>query len=119
MNIDQITADTTDEQILDGVRYTKAALATALADDRYTDSESLAKMVNGIAEAEGRAYVFGSIRDLRIRFGDDRDVIVRHLTSAVLLPAIGQDTWSGRANDARRAYLDGVKDAVSRYVRGF
>ena len=45
--------------------------------------------------------------------GDPRDTWLEMLRSGA------DDTWSGRGNDARRAYFDGVCDEIDRLRRGW
>lgn len=82
--------------------------------------ESLATSLNRVAEAEGRLFVYRSAEQFVVNAtaaaedgADDvsgADVRDHLLTSVVLRGP--DDGWSGRTNDARRAYFDGVLDAV-------
>ena len=74
---------------------------------------NLAKIVNDIAEAEGQLMIFE--RKSRM---DERDVPVMDQLERLndLMARGADDTWSGRENDANRAYYDGVRAAASRVM---
>ncbi len=72
----------------------------------HVDAERLAKEVNILAEAEGKAWAWGSIA-MALANGAT-------VEQAILTVALRRvdDSWSGRANDNRRAYADGVRLAA-------
>lgn len=114
-NIQKITAETTDEEIIARIQVRRDALAEVLAAGK-TDSADLASYVNAIAEAEGTAAVDYAYRNC-LAHGADQNAIDRHLVS-LLFQAPG-DEWSGRRNDVRRSYADGVRVQVRERVRGW
>jgi hypothetical protein len=77
-------------------------LFKALVDGK--PSEQLAGLVNQIAELEGQTRVL-SHAEYAIDHNEDP------IKAAVAVLAL-DDTWSGRTNDVRRAFFDGVLDAV-------
>lgn len=107
----QITAQTTDKQLRAGVASAKKALADAVlsSSDAVNHSVDLAKLVNSLAAAEGRAYVRAMIRDGLAQWATPDAIKYGILRLALSNP---DDTWSGRANDVRRAYADGVREEV-------
>lgn len=95
------------------IKALKLSLAQELAasanEDEYLPAERIAKIANEIAENEGALQVLL----LRLRLeeqGAEKDQIA----SALLREAVrgSDDQWSGRANDVRRAFADGRRDAL-------
>lgn len=73
----------------------------------------LARSVVSLAEAEGVHEVFDLVDHMKSR--DIEDYAIRErLVSMIVYGA--DDSWSGRANDARRARFDGVRDAVRHHL---
>jgi hypothetical protein len=68
-------------------------------------SEQLAGLVNQIAELEGQARALAHA-EYAIEHNDDP---INAITFNLLRT---DDTWSGRTNDVRRAFFDGVLDAL-------
>lgn len=73
----------------------------------------LARSVLSLAEAEGVHSVFQVVNRMKARNAEDVD-IREHLVSLIVRGA--DDSWSGRANDARRAQFDGVREAVQHHL---
>lgn len=73
----------------------------------------LARSIVSLAEAEGVHEVFALVDQMRARDLDDNAIRDR-LVSMLVHGA--DDSWSGRANDARRAKFDGVRDAVRHHL---
>ena len=70
-----------------------------------------------LAKLEGMAHVFQNVEDaetVMTERGDDRDRIdyVVMATLVTELEGGAGDTWSGRGNDRRRSYFDGVCEAA-------
>lgn len=89
----------------------KAALAFDLtADPGAFDAERLAKAANAIAAQEGVIRA----RDLLASL-EARNVSAEETQQAMLSEALRgpDDQWSGRANDVRRAYADGHREALN------
>lgn len=107
--IRHLTAETTDEFLLEPVESRRAALAARIAEG--VQAESLASGVNAIAEAEGMAFIAGQfVRMLK------HDKTRAEATASCVSHVIGvgpDDTWSGRTNDARRAHFDGMRKMAS------
>jgi hypothetical protein len=112
----KITAATTDEQILEGVRYARTALAEAAdPDNTKFDAERLGDLANAVATAEGRAYARAAYRDM-LAYGASPEEAQRALMD--LLFSV-DDKWSGRGNDNRRCRADGIRDEVRTLTRGY
>lgn len=108
-----ITKDTTDEQILAGVARTRQVLATKATQD--LPAETLAGYVNDIAAEEGRAYVRALIRDALVA-GEDGEQFRKRLLGVMAQGP--SDSWSGRANDARRSRFDGICAEAAELLAG-
>lgn len=67
--------------------------------------ESLAGLVNELAAEQGRA----EIRELIASHEGDTERLRKRLMDRL---CHSNDAWSGRRNDVRRAYQDGIQDAV-------
>ena len=115
MNIKRVTAQTTDEQILVQTGRVRAQIA-ALAAEGKGSAEDFAGLTNALAEAEGHAFACGIVRDALIGEATPEQVMAS-LTKRLLNGA--DDGWSGRKNDARRAWFDGYRAAVNEYLWGF
>lgn len=113
-----ITAATTEEQLVAPVTAAKARLAAAAAKPDEFDSERLAGLVNDVAEEEGRMKVRYLALVLMQNGVTDKATIANKITRQVLMPTIGSDCWSGRKNDARRSVLDGMKAEIDQYMWG-
>ena len=82
---------------------------TALAcDAASSDSKSLARRLNTLAELEGRLFVFRTVTYLNDN--DRADEIQSWLMEQAIRGA--DDNWSGRSNDVARARHDGVLRAI-------
>lgn len=103
----KITAATTDEQLTAPVGAARARLAKVAATE--VGYEELAKMANDVAEEDGRLLVRWTLRNA-MAHGATQGEAEATLTQLVLRHP--GDTWSGRANDARRCYMDGVREEV-------
>ena len=98
------------EGTLAAIKRLKQNLAEAA---EKNDSEGLASMVNAIASAEGRYMAQERVADCQ-QGGLSKE---ETLAAAIqLLAQSGQDTYSGRGNDARRAKADGLKAALQDLV---
>ena len=73
----------------------------------------LARSIVSLAEAEGVHEVFALVDQMKAR-NIEGDAIRDRLVSMLIQGA--DDSWSGRANDARRARFDGVRDAVQHHL---
>lgn len=73
----------------------------------------LARSIVSLAEAEGVHEVFAVVDQMKARNVESADIRDR-LVSMLVQGA--DDSWSGRANDARRARFDGVRDAVQHHL---
>lgn len=89
----------------------KAALAADLAasPDEF-DSERIAKAANAIAAQEGAIRVRVVLASL-----EANEVSADGTARALLRESLRgpDDQWSGRANDVRRAYADGHREALN------
>lgn len=74
----------------------------------------LACAVNEIAYFEG-AHLVRSTYERSMENGLETDETLEILTDLLLRGA--DDTWSGRANDANRAYFDGVRETAAYVMR--
>jgi len=72
------------------------------------DHRSLADALVNLAEREGAYHAWQNIAQVFPSLDGDR--VVRYLL--MLATAHPDDTYSGRTNDARRAYTDGKRSAV-------
>lgn len=72
--------------------------------------EDIAKAGAQIATMSGESRVYHLVWKLQKRGDVDREGVVRELLR--LVSRGPDDTWSGRANDVRRAYHDGVRRGV-------
>lgn len=107
MRTAQITADTTDDEL-------DAMLVVYRGDviRRITDkerAEDVATTVNSLAAAEGEAFVLREYRNA-LAYDATMSEVITHLTRIGLQDP--DDTWSGRTNDTRRAYRDGVRRKI-------
>ena len=73
----------------------------------------LARSIVSLAEAEGVHDVFALVDKMKAHGSEDADIRER-LVSVLVQGA--DDSWSGRANDARRARHDGVRAAVRHHL---
>ena len=88
----------------------KDALAADLAADPGAfDSERIAKAANAIAAQEGTIRVLAVLAKLKANYASDEAIQRALLREALRVP---DDQWSGRANDVRRAYADGHREAL-------
>ena len=82
---------------------------TALAcDAASSDSKSLARRLNTLAELEGRLFIFRTVTYLNDN--DRASEIQNWLMEQAIRGA--DDNWSGRTNDVARARHDGVLRAI-------
>lgn len=96
-----------DQSTIDAIRKTIAAEAL---DPENHDARSLANSVNRLAEAEGYVYA-DAVIDYALAH-ENGGVQAARDEAMDLLARGADDSWSGRANDNRRAYFDGVREAV-------
>lgn len=75
-------------------------------DSNYLSSEAIAKSANRIAEAEGEVRAMSILAGAQKQEMDLKSAILRH---ALRSP---DDEWSGRTNDVRRAFADGLRTAL-------
>ena len=73
----------------------------------------LARSVVSLAEAEGAHSVFALVDQMKANGREDADI--RDALVSMLIRG-ADDSWSGRANDARRAQFDGVREAVRHHL---
>jgi hypothetical protein len=112
MRTAQVTAETTDDEL-------EAMLAVYRGDvlRRVNDkerAEDIATTVNSLAAAEGEAFVLREYRNALVHDATMPEVI-SHLTRIGLQEP--DDAWSGRTNDTRRAYRDGVRRKVREVIQ--
>lgn len=107
----KITGATTDEQLTAPVQAARARLAKVAATE--VGYEELVKMAHDVAEEDGRLLVRWTLRNA-MAHGATQGEAEATLTQ-LLLRSPG-DTWSGRTNDARRCYMDGVRDEVKSLI---
>lgn len=120
-----ITADTTDADILAPLEAARESLVT-LAQGRGR-AEDLAASALAVCEAEGIAATQIAYRNalrgaaerrhMNPTHPEVRAVAAQCVTDLVLAGA--DDTWSGRGNDARRARYDGTRRAASDLLRRY
>lgn len=79
---------------------------------------AVAASANRMAEVEG-AHKAWAIAAAILRGALDSGTVADPTRLWALLLDGADDTWSGRGNDVRRAYADGVRRAVSEAVRLF
>ena len=79
---------------------------------------TVAASANRMAEAEG-AHKAWAIAAAILRGALDAGTVADPTRLLALLLDGADDTWSGRNNDVRRAYADGVRRAVAEAVRLF
>jgi hypothetical protein len=101
-----ITAETTDEQINAEVIAARENLAAVAMG---SDTGTLTKAVNRIAEQEGRAaarFMMRSALERKASPDQIRAMFMRALTQSV------DDTWSGRTNEAKRSQFEGLQREI-------
>lgn len=95
----------------------KDALAADLAADPGAfDADRIAKAANAIAAQEGVIRVRAVVAGLKTNHASDEEAQRALLNEALRVP---DDTWSGRANDVRRAYADGHREALNDVMRDY
>lgn len=108
-----ITPATTDEQLNEGVIAANKRIVEYLTNTSIggTFYDELAGLVNSVAREEGRRFVRHQLREAVA--GDATEQQIKdHLFR--LVTAHPDDEWSGRRNDARRSYREGVRDEAKR-----
>lgn len=99
------------DQAAEAVARERQNLANGIA--QGVPAMDLARSIVSLAEAEGIHEVFALVDQAKSRGMEDaaiRDRLVSMLVHGA------DDSWSGRANDARRARFDGVRDAVQHHL---
>lgn len=92
------------EAICHAIKAREDLSAAAL---RGADVTQLASALNAVAHAQGRAYVYEQLD----RMDDVNDESI--LGWLVMEASAGaRDRWSGRRNDAARAFFDGKCEAI-------
>lgn len=92
--------------------------ATQQEVDKYTGEgrlgEKFAQHANGIARAEGRLFVLDGIAVVMGDISRDTAASIKYAKQVTIDAALrgSDDTWSGRGNDNRRAFYEGVVEAV-------
>lgn len=99
------------KQAAEAVARQRENLAAGIA--QGIPAMDLARSIVSLAEAEGVHYVFALVDQMKAR-NVEGDAIRDSLVSMLIQGA--DDAWSGRANDARRARFDGVRDAVQHHL---
>ena len=108
----QITAETTDEQIMAPVKQAQAALlevVTEAATSEYQRGEALVKSAQVVYNAEIVASAAFGYRDV-VRNTSDPMKAMEYLMRLAVRGA--DDNWSGRGNDSKRS----AHDEVLRFV---
>lgn len=98
-----------------GTRANLAEAATAGA-----RAETLARLANDVAEADGAHATYQLVINLwdnAERRGTSPEYAITHQLTRRLLTG-AEDSWSGRGNDAKRAMHDGFRAAAER-ILGF
>jgi hypothetical protein len=90
------------EDLVTRSRQTLATNATA-STMRLAD---LADVLNGVARAEGSLFMLRRAQIVLDNTGGDLDALRQAVLDVLVQGA--DDTWSGRTNDVRRAYHEGV-----------
>lgn len=108
-----VTATTTDEQILAPVVGMKRALTNS---DEIVSAEALGQKVQAIAYEEGRSAVRYAYRNA-LAGGATVAKAKDHVVGLLLNGA--DDAWSGRGNDVKRSIYDGKCAEVQQIVRGY
>lgn len=93
-------------------RLDRARRALRLAVDQDHDHESLASHLERLATLEGRHFAEQVVHEMSRRPGVQGIDIVTYLIG--LGP---NDTYSGRTNDTKRAWYDGVMEVAIAYGR--
>lgn len=99
------------KQAAEAVDRERQNLAAGIA--QGVPAMDLARSVVSLAEAEGVHSVFQVVDRMKARNSENVD-IREYLVSLLVRGA--DDSWSGRANDARRAQFDGVREAVQHHL---
>lgn len=89
------------------IRMVRKQIAEKAEAGNYSE---LNDAVNALAEAQGAEYVFRVSDDLVAKGSSVLDLIEEFTRILSQPPA---DTVSGRSNDARRCYVDGVRSVAS------
>lgn len=119
----RVTRDTTDEEIYAAYNKARETLVKAADKDRY-NSEILAEGLNALATAEGEARARATYREALIGMLDldhseeEATAYAKEAMTSLLLNGVN-DTWSGRKNDVRRAFHDGLVSAAGELIRGY
>jgi len=109
----QITAQTTDEQILAPVVKAKNDLlemATEFAGSEFQGGERLVGAAQNVRSAEAVCQVAFEYRNV-LRNTSDPQKATEYLVSVLCRGS--DDTWSGRGNDSRRSANDAVRAFVT------
>lgn len=102
----------------------QAVLDAVNVDPEFLIYDRVNREVLSLAVAEGKRYIALLVHDVVKGWTEEglSDGEIAHKINEAVLPVVLQgpdDTWSGRSNDARRAYFDGVRQAAQQVVRGF
>jgi hypothetical protein len=101
------------ERLTHSVEYKRHALIKHLQAG-YT-AKGAAQAFTDIAETEGRLHATTVIENVRALPSSEAEVRNAAISLLTMSP---DDTWSGRTNDVTRAFNDGVRDVVRRYMEG-
>lgn len=119
----KITRNTTDAEIFGPVDRARQLLAEEVKDETMR-ADRLAEYLNALAKAEGAARAQHTFRQALIGMLDlghsDEDAIAyaKEAMTGLLLDG-PDDTWSGRKNDVRRAFHDGLRAQAAFLIRGY
>lgn len=85
----------------------------------YLTWEAVTRAGLALTHAEGVLSVYETARDLATRYSGEEAManLQRYAIEVLSLPP--GDTYSGRSNDARRAYNDGQREAATGIVRRY
>lgn len=120
----RVTQNTTDSEIANPVILARQRLAEH-ARDAALDIDALAADLNRVAMAEGNARAQHVFREALVGMlnldHSNPEAAVTYAKEAMtgLLLGSPDDTWSGRRNDVRRSYNDGVREAAAFLIRGY
>lgn len=107
--VSELTEDTTDEFLMEPVETARQNLITVVTNGEM--SHRLADYVNAVADAEGQMMAASEFVSY-LQNGATRSRAIVAVNSRALASG-ADDRWSGRTNDARRAFFDGKREMIA------